>query len=770
MTGTNPFAEPARPPLLRTQLFRVLLAVAAVPVLIVSLMDAQRSYRIREISTAGSTAGRASAIQRRIDDYIDRHTQAVDALARIVPPEHRRNPAVWREAIRTFRENYPGFLTMLVANQNGNVMMAIRPDGALVRSPGAGDVGDREYFRRAMQSPEPFVSGTFRGRGLGTDPLVAVARAYVDTAGKPAGIVEGSLDLQKLRQFAAEYSNRSTAIVIVDGANRVAYSSPSLPFAPLQDLSSTSLVRRQAATPFAEREGTRNYIVAQSAGGSHYGWKVFVFEPASNFGATMLDWLRNLLAGLGAGTLLCLVVARMAALRVTRPLEHLAASGHNLVEAVAEGREPDMRLPQLRAGAAAEIAELHRGLEFMTSRMLASHAQLRRMNDELELRVAQRTDDLNRNNAELQLAMRRKTEAEAELVLFQRAVAAASEGITISDALAPDQPLVYVNPAFETLTGYHAADVLGRNCRFLQGAGADPAAVAEIRGAILERRPCVVELLNMRKDGRTFWNRLSITPIHSADGAVTHFVGVQVDITHHKEIEQLKNDLISTVSHELRTPLTSLYGFAELMLTRDFPQERMRRFLHIIHRESRRLTELVNDFLDLERIAAGRERFHTRPMAIERVVREAAQLFSTGDGDHTLRLQVNQSLPLVSADGERVRQVLDNLLSNARKFSPRGSAIELSATEGVREVVISVRDRGIGIPEEALPKLFTRFFRVDNTATRKIGGTGLGLELSKRLVEGQRGRIWVSSRVGEGSTFSFSLPLAPLESVETVEE
>lgn len=134
--------------------------------------------------------------------------------------------------------------------------------------------------------------------------------------------------------------------------------------------------------------------------------------------------------------------------------------------------------------------------------------------------------------------MRRREEAAPELELKDRALDETAEGITIADALLPDMPLIYANRGFERLTGYAVEEVLGRNCRFLQGPGTDPAALNKLRSAIRERRECTVLLLNYRKDGSAFWNRLAITPVHDPSGRVTHFIGVQSDVTEQKLAEE----------------------------------------------------------------------------------------------------------------------------------------------------------------------------------------------------------------------------------------
>lgn len=235
-----------------------------------------------------------------------------------------------------------------------------------------------------------------------------------------------------------------------------------------------------------------------------------------------------------------------------------------------------------------------------------------------------------------------------------------------------------------------------------------------------------------------------------------------------KKIERLKDELVSTVSHELRTPLTSLRGFAELMLEREFPSEKQHEFLTVIHNESLRLTNLINDFLDLQRLESGHQTYDFRSVDLGEVLRETVTLFAHEDRHHTLRLVLPPSLPPVRADADRLRQVLSNLLSNAVKFSPQGGEVTLGARlEGRKKVVVWVADQGVGIPPEEMHKLFSKFFRIDNTETRSIGGTGLGLALVKEIVEAHGGQVWAESTSGQGSTFFFTLPTATWDTLAT---
>jgi len=227
-----------------------------------------------------------------------------------------------------------------------------------------------------------------------------------------------------------------------------------------------------------------------------------------------------------------------------------------------------------------------------------------------------------------------------------------------------------------------------------------------------------------------------------------------------KEVERLKDDLISTVSHELRTPLTSLLGFTELMLARDFPHAKQRDLLNVMHRESLRLTNLVNNFLDLQAITSGYPPYHFVDVELTPLLHETVTVFAKADEKHTWETSLPDSLPLVHIDTDRIQQVLANLVSNAVKFSPDSGVITVGAERQDMMVKVWITDQGIGVPVEALPKLFTKFFRVEEEATRVIGGTGLGLALVKEIIEAHQGQIGVESTQGKGSTFFFTLPLA----------
>ena len=249
---------------------------------------------------------------------------------------------------------------------------------------------------------------------------------------------------------------------------------------------------------------------------------------------------------------------------------------------------------------------------------------------------------------------------------------------------------------------------------------------------------------------------LDIDDLTARLGAAERMMAVQRRLV---AAERAKDELISVVSHELRTPLSSLVGFAQLMLRRDFGRTKQVEFLTMMVNEGRRLAALINDSLDLQRMDGGHQKVVPVPVAIDTLLRRAASTW-VADSARPLLVEVPDGLPDVAVDEDRIVQVLLNIIGNAHKFSPEGGKITLAARAVEGEIEISVTDLGLGIPPEALPRLFEWFYRVDTAERQQIKGTGLGLAISKSIVGAHRGRLWAKSAgPGQGSTLTFTLPI-----------
>jgi len=236
------------------------------------------------------------------------------------------------------------------------------------------------------------------------------------------------------------------------------------------------------------------------------------------------------------------------------------------------------------------------------------------------------------------------------------------------------------------------------------------------------------------------------------------------DVTQERTADAMKSQLLSTVSHELRTPLASIKGFATTLLRQDvkWDEATQRDFLRIIEEETDRLTEIIDNLLDMSQIEAGALRIAKEPMQLRKLIREVVDEMRMRTEAHYFVVDLPAEMPRVLADPRRVRQVLTNLIGNAIKYSKRGQIAVACEVEG-SQVTVSVSDQGEGIPPQYLGRIFERFFQVDGAATRRVGGSGLGLSISRGIVEAHNGRIWAESVPGQGSTFRFTLPLADNE-------
>jgi len=224
-----------------------------------------------------------------------------------------------------------------------------------------------------------------------------------------------------------------------------------------------------------------------------------------------------------------------------------------------------------------------------------------------------------------------------------------------------------------------------------------------------------------------------------------------------RESERLKSDLVNTVSHELRTPLSGVMGFTKLLLTREFDPETRRHYLGIVDAQARRLSNLLDDFLDVRRIEEGRFERAQELVDMATLLREEAQLYRQQSPKHDVAVEIDHAPLAVIGNPDRLRQVIGNLISNAIKYSPQGGVVEVSADGGNGSVRVEVRDEGMGIPLSQQPQIFTKFFRGDAPASG-ITGTGLGLAVSRDIVESHGGRIGFTSAEGKGTTFFVELP------------
>ena len=229
----------------------------------------------------------------------------------------------------------------------------------------------------------------------------------------------------------------------------------------------------------------------------------------------------------------------------------------------------------------------------------------------------------------------------------------------------------------------------------------------------------------------------------------------------YEELDKVKTAVLSVVSHELRTPLATIKGYATMLLrynTRLEVEEKLK-YLQSIDGATDRLTDLVNHLLDMSRLDAGLLRMEKAPTRVSDLLKKAVAEACMTRKNHDIKLETSKRLPTLSLDPRRIRQVIDNLIDNACKYSSTGTEILVTACRKRNELVISVSDHGVGIPESEVDRIFDRMYRLEQRLARNPTGLGLGLSLCKGLVEAHGGRIWLKSKEGKGSTFSFCIPV-----------
>lgn len=367
---------------------------------------------------------------------------------------------------------------------------------------------------------------------------------------------------------------------------------------------------------------------------------------------------------------------------------------------------------------------------------------------------------------------------ERETQRLATAVRHANDSVVICG---PDGRITWVNEAFARITGYSLAEAMGRfPGDLLNDDQTDPKVIAAIADAVARGVPFRGEVLNRTKSGELKWIETNQFPVSATgcEGKPDMFVAIERDITEAKRQEQLlaeaksaaeeggraKSEFLATMSHEIRTPMNAVIGMADLLC--DSPlNDDQRVYADTIRASSQALLDIINDVLDLSKLDAGKMQIHSAPFDLHQCLDSVIQLMQTQALDKGLALcsEFDESLPQwVLGDEGRIRQVMVNLLGNSLKFTPTGSVTLRAGSrltpEGL-QICLSVIDTGIGIDEDKLDAIFESFSQAEAATTRRFGGTGLGLTISRRLVEAMGGEISAKSKPDEGSCFSVSLQL-----------
>ena len=287
--------------------------------------------------------------------------------------------------------------------------------------------------------------------------------------------------------------------------------------------------------------------------------------------------------------------------------------------------------------------------------------------------------------------------------------------------------------------------------------------VSEFIRNAMEAKKSQYRGFNTRKDGKILkYYRMSASPIFSEKETFRGIVVIFHDVTHIKEMENMRREFVDNASHELKTPTSSVLAVSETLIDREPPDPQTRlRFYQTIHGNTQRLNNLINDLLSLSEIEQKKGSLKLKPQYVSRLLNEIIEDFSPAikTKNHKVHYTCPQDLPLVPLERKTISRALGNILDNAIRYTGEEGEIKITANAGQDEVTIEISDNGIGIPEQDVNRIFERFYRVDKTRSIKLGGTGLGLSIARHIIEAHGGGISVKSALGQGSTFTVHLPL-----------
>jgi len=417
-----------------------------------------------------------------------------------------------------------------------------------------------------------------------------------------------------------------------------------------------------------------------------------------------------------------------------------------------------------------EIGALSRSFNKMTAAVKTSRI-------EIETKVSQQTKEITEKSLDLENQQKailniledveeekNKTQDLAtDLQKFKLAVDSTAEHIVITDS---EGIILYANQAVKSITGFDSKEVLGKKAgnKDLWGGIMDKKIYEDFWTQIKkDKKPFLGEFNNKRKDGSKYIAQANVSPVLDKDGNVAFFVGIERDITKIKDIDRMKTEFISLASHQLRTPLSAMKWFSEMLLAGDAGKltGEQTEYVNNIYQSNERMVDLVNSLLNISRIESGRIIINPSPTDLGQLVNDALTELQNKikEKEQNLIVSVHPNLPKIDIDPKLIREVYNNLLTNAIKYTPQKGEISIFISKNETDILSQITDTGYGIPKKDYDKLFQKFYRGENIVKLETEGTGLGLYLAKAIIESSGGKIWFESEEGKGTSFWFSLPL-----------
>ena len=695
-------------------------ALALLPLLALLVLDSVEDHRLRRQQLLTAQLDTARAVSALVDTIFGEAAGVAEVVA-AAPAVQPMSPRLAEGYFERIASIYPQFDAVVLFDAEGRMVVSSKPPLAVEEV----DISDRPYFRRLLATGEPVLSDFVISRLTGR-PIVVAAAPVEGPGGDIRGVVDVTLDAERLGEelVAPGLGGGPTSIVLVSPAGRLAFHSafPEVMF-ELRDRSQLLPVReaRRAGafvgeyrSPLFEDGRLGAYVETRQ-----YGWVVGVTRSASEAFAP-LRWavlLRALaflfIVALSTG------LAVVAARRIAGPIQDLTREASKLGEGNYAAR--------VAVAAGDEVGTLAQTFNRMAASLEETHDALRQANGEL-MAVLDNVD----------------------------------AAILVVDAAGRVR---YLNRNLAEWFGVEPGGALGRDAVevFSRGAAARTAAPDSLLASL--RAPCSsdgrasrepVELVSPRPRHLVRY----CAPVSDEEGNLLGRVDAYHDQTEQIRTEQMRDEFLSVAAHELKTPITAIKGFSQLLLRGDaVASDSGRDHLKTIDRQCDRLRRLADDLLQVARLRIGKLSMRRERVDLAALAAAAAGRWGQSQPQRRIELQAERPVE-VEADPQRLLQVVENLVDNAFKYSSPDRPVTLRVEKSEGRARLSVIDRGIGIPREKQEGIFEPFFRAHAGTERDAGGLGIGLFLSRRIAEQHEGTLGFESRLGRGSTFTLTLPLA----------
>ncbi|HEX8931600.1 MAG TPA: ATP-binding protein, partial [Patescibacteria group bacterium] len=350
--------------------------------------------------------------------------------------------------------------------------------------------------------------------------------------------------------------------------------------------------------------------------------------------------------------------------------------------------------------------------------------------------------------------------ATKDLIKFKQAVDGVSDLVIITD---PDAKILYANNASKKITGYDKKEIIGKNPS-LWGKRMDTDFYEHFWKTLkVDKKVFNGEVTNKRKNGEVYEAELSVWPILGEKKELIYLVGIERDISKTKAVERMKTEFISLASHQLRTPLSAVKWFGKMLADGEAGplSKTQAEYLNKINESNEREIQLVNSLLNVSRIESGKIKLLPKPTDIRSLVEATVSDVRVGLNNKKRKILVDmpKDIPLVEVDPDLMRHVYMNLLMNAVNYSDENDSIKIDISLKDGEMITKISDTGIGIPAAEKTRIFEKFFRGSNALKKETDGSGLGLYLTKTIIESSGGKIWFESKENMGTTFWFTIPI-----------